>query len=273
MKLSVAIAGKEAMPNAFVVYRGLEESIKKASSLGYDGVELALKRPDEISKDDLNNLLKKNGVEVSAISSGQVWAARQLSFTEVNLEKRKELKQTFCDFIDLASDFGQLVNIGRTRGSINENDPKLSHELFMDAAVEISDYAAKRGVNLILEPVNRYEINFLNNLDQTAEVIEKVNKPNFKMMPDVFHMNIEDANIKESIIKHGKYIEYMHFADSNRHAPGDGHLNFKEVFEALNTINYTGWTTVEILPYPTPDIAAARSIKYLKDNFGKYYNN
>lgn len=273
MKLSVAIAGKEAMPNAFVVYQGLEDAIKKASDLGYDGVELALKRPDEISRNDLKTLLKKNNMEVSAISSGQVWAARQLCFTEENKEKRIELKQTFCDFIDLASDFGQLVNIGRTRGSIENKNPQVAQDLFLDAAGELCDYAEKRGVNLILEPVNRYEIDFLNNLDQTVEIIKKVNKPNFKMMPDLFHMNIEDANIKESLIKYGEYIEYMHFADSNRHAPGDGHINFTEVFEALDTIGYKGWTTVEILPFPTPDIAATRSISYLKENFGKYYNN
>jgi sugar phosphate isomerase/epimerase len=272
MKLSVAIAGKEAMPNAFVVYRGLEESIKKASDLGYDGVELALKRPDEISRSDLKALLNKNNMEVSAISSGQVWAARQLCFTEENKEKRIELKQTFRDFIDLASDFGQLVNIGRTRGSLEGKDPILAENLFLDAACELSDYAAKRGVKLILEPVNRYEIDFINNLDQSVDMIKKVNKPNFKMMPDIFHMNIEDANIKESLIKYGQYIEYIHFADSNRHAPGDGHINFTEVFEALDTIGYKGWTTVEILPYPNPDTAAVRSINYLKENFGKYYN-
>lgn len=272
MKLSVAIAGEEAMSNAFVVFRGLNESIRKASELGYNGVELALKRPDEISKNELKSLLKINNMEVSAISSGQVWAARGLCFTEEDRNKRFELKQTFRDFIDLASDFGQLVNIGRTRGSIEYKNPKLAEDLFLDAACELSDYAAKRGVDLILEPVNRYEIDYLNNLDETVEIIKKVNRFNFKMMPDLFHMNIEDSNIKESLIKHGKYIEYIHFADSNRYAPGDGHIDFYQVFDALSAIGYKGWTTVEILPYPNPEMAASRSINYLKNNFGNYYS-
>lgn len=273
MKLSVAIAGKEAMPNAFVVFRGLEESIKKAATLGYDGVELALKRPDEISRNELKTLLKNNGMEVSAISSGQVWAARKLCFTEENQEKRALLKKNFCDFIDLASDFGQLVNIGRTRGSIGDKDPKIAKQLFLDMAGELSDYAQTKGVKLILEPVNRYEIDFINNLDECVELIEMVNKPNFTMMPDVFHMNIEDAKIGETLKKHSKYVEYIHFAASNRHAPGDGHLNWNEIFEALSSIGYKGWTTVEILPYPDPDTAAKRSIDYLKTNFGQYYSN
>ena len=82
MKLSVAIAGSEAMPNAFVVFRGVEESIKKAHELGFNGVELALKRPDEVSKSELRKLLKENSLEVSAVSSCHVFAARNLYFTD-----------------------------------------------------------------------------------------------------------------------------------------------------------------------------------------------
>jgi len=271
MKLSVAIAGKEAMPNAFVVFRGLEESIGKAARLGYDGVELALKRPDEIAKPDLKKLLKDNHMEVSCISSGQVWAARSLCFTDPDREKREELKKTFCGFIDLAADFGQKVNIGRTRGSVNEKAPQTSEELFLDMARFVSEYAAQRGVLLVLEPVNRYEINFINNLDQCVELLKKVDKPNFSMMPDVFHMNIEDAHIGEALIRNRQYVSYVHFADSNRHAPGDGHQNWDEIFGALKAIGYNGWTTVEILPYPNPDEAARRAVEFIKGNYGMFY--
>jgi len=271
MKLSVAIAAENASSDAFVVFRGIEESIKKAANLGYDGVELALKTPKEINKNDLKRMLSNNNMEVSAISSGRVWAARKLCFTESDKDKRLELKDTFCQFIDLASDFGQLVNIGRTRGSIDNKDPNDAKQLFLDMAGELSDYAGKRGVDLILEPVNRYEIDFVNNLDQCAEIIELVNKPNFKMMPDVFHMNIEDSKIGEALIKHANYIEYIHFASSNRIALGEGHLDWNEIFTSLNEIRYKGWTTVEILPYPTPEIAAKKSIDFIKANFGQYY--
>ncbi len=273
MKLSVAIAAEDASNDAFVVFRGIESSIKKAAKLGYDGVELALKNPREISKTKLKNLLKENNMEVSAISSGQVWSARKLCFTEENKEKRKELKETFSQFIDLASDFGQLVNIGRSRGSLNQTTPELSKQLFLDMAGELSDYAQKRGVDLILEPVNRYEINFVNNLDQCVDIIKLVNKTNFKMMPDVFHMNIEDAKIGESLIKYSKFIEYIHFASSNRVSVGSGHLNWDEIFGALAEIGYDGWTTVEILPYPSADIAAKQSIDFIKSNYSQYYVN
>ncbi len=222
MKLSVAIAGKEAMPNAFVVFRGgVKESIIKARELGgYDGVELALKRPDEVSKDELNQWLRENSLEVSAISSGQVFAARNLYFTDENQENRAELYKSFCGFIDLASDFGGLVNIGRTRGPIDGRDPAFAEELFLDMAYKVADHAEKRGVELILEPVNRYEIDFINNLDECSALLKKIDRKNFVMMPDVFHMNIEDDHIGESFIRNKEYVRYVHFADTNRHALG-----------------------------------------------------
>ncbi|WP_332446526.1 sugar phosphate isomerase/epimerase family protein [Sphaerochaeta sp.] len=271
MKLSVAIAGQEAMPNAFVVFRGVKESIIKAHALGYDGVELALKRPDEVTRTELAQWLGENHLEVSAISSGQVFAARNLYFTDENTEHRAELYKTFCDFIDLASEFGSLVNIGRTRGPIAGRDQALVERLFLDMAHKVADHAEKRGVDLILEPVNRYEIDFINNLDECAALLKKVNRRNFVMMPDVFHMNIEDDRIGESFIRNKEYVRYVHFADTNRHAPGDGHMNWDEIFHALEEIGYTGWTTAEILPYPDPDTAAKRTVDFLRETYGSFY--
>jgi len=271
MKLSVAIAGREATPNAFVVFRGLNESIKKAADLGYDGVELALKRPDEITKDELKKLLEKNCMEVSAISSGQVWAARQLCFTDEDAEKRSELKKTFCGFIDLAEDFSHFVNIGRARGGVDERGYAHCEQLFLDMAGELSEYAAKRDVTLILEPVNRYEINFVNTLDDGTALVRKVNHKNFALMADVFHMNIEDAHMGEALENNKEYIRYVHFGDTNRHAPGQGHMNWPEIFTSLKKIGYNGWTTVEILPYPDPDTAAKQAADYIHSQFGSYY--
>ena len=267
MKLGVAIASDNALASAFVVMRGLEKSIKKAHEFGYDGVELALKDPHEITSQELGKILKENSMSVSAISSGQVFAARGLMFTDENKENRELLYKDFCGFIDLASDFGQLVNIGRVRGFIKGRDKALCENLFIDMASKLSDYAAERGVKLILEPVNRYEIDYINNTDECVELVKKVNKPNFTMMPDVFHMNIEDAHIGEALIRNREYVEYVHLADSNRHAPGDGHLDFDDIFSALGKIGYNGWTTVECLPYPEPEEAARRAVTFLRGRY------
>lgn len=267
MKLGVAIASENALPSAFVVMRGLKSSIKKAHEFGYDGVELALKDPNEITRQELGSLLKDNEMEVSAISSGQVFAARGLMFTEEDKTKREELYKAFTGFIDLASDFGSLVNIGRVRGSILGRDKTLCENLFIDMATKLSEYADKKGVSLILEPVNRYEIDYINNTDECVELVKKVNCKNFTMMPDVFHMNIEDAKIGEALVRNGEAVRYIHLADSNRWAPGDGHLDFDDIFASLAKIKYNGWCTVECLPFPSPEDAAQRAVTFLRKKY------
>ena len=80
MKLPVAIADKDA-PSTFVVWRGIQESIIKAADLGYHGVELALKSANDVDPDQLNTLLSRHNLEVSCISTGQVFATLGLYFT------------------------------------------------------------------------------------------------------------------------------------------------------------------------------------------------
>ena len=264
MRLSLAIAGEHALPSAFVVFRGFSESIRKASALGYDGIELALKHPDEISPKELKSLLERYGMQVSCISSGQVYAALGYAFTDEDKGRRSELAAIFRGLIDLAADYGQFVNIGRVRGPLGTKPRELADQLFIDMAGELCAYAEPKGVTMILEPVNRYEIDYINSVEEGAALISKSGIRNLKLMPDVFHMNIEDARIGESLERYIDQIAYVHLADSNRHAPGDGHLDFSDVFTALNRVGYGGWCTVEILPIPDPDTAAARSIAYLR---------
>lgn len=83
-------------------------------------------------------------------------------------------------------------------------------------------------------------------------------------------MNIEDDNIKESFIRNGKWVRYVHFADSNRLAPGMEHLDFDEVMEALRTIHYDGWVSVEILPGEDPDKMARQAINFIKPKVEQY---
>jgi len=267
MKLGIAIAGDNALPSAFVILRGLEKSIRRAAEYGYDGVELALKDPSEVDKEKLRALLKETGMEISAISTGQVFAARGLMFTEEDPKKREELEAVFKGFIDLASEFSGLVNIGRVRGFIKGRDRAMCEGLFIDMARKLCDYAAPKGVKLILEPVNRYEIDFINSVDEGLELMKKVDRPNMALQPDVFHMNIEDDHIGESLIRNREYVAYVHLADSNRHAPGDGHLDFDDVFASLAKIHFNGWVTVECLPIPSDMECAQRAVKFLRKKY------
>lgn len=263
IKLSIAIADTDALPSAFVVFRGFKECIPKAARLGFQGIELALKRRDEIDEDKLQQLIDKHGMEVSCISTGQVYADGGLTLTEADAGKRAEVVHVFKGLIDLAERFGGMINIGRVRGQIGARSKEQVITLFCDTVRELCDYAASKRVTLMLEPVNRYECDFVNSVQEGVELIQQVDRSNFKLMPDVFHMNIEDVSIGDELVRHIRHISYIHMADSNRLAPGQGHTDFAKLFSMLATVRYDGWVSVEILPTPDPDTAAVQSIGFL----------
>lgn len=263
MKLSIAIADTHALPSAFVVYRGFEECIPKAAKYGYNGVELALKRAEKINPDSLQNLLDANNMEVSCISTGQVYADGGLMLTHESKKSREMVKNIFKEFIDLADCFGKIVNIGRVRGQVGSRSRLYVEELFIEVARELCEYALPKKVTLILEPINRYETDFINTVEEGVALMKKVGMPNMMLMPDVFHMNIEDRNVSLELARNVEFIKYIHVADSNRLAPGQGHTDFDKIFQELLHAKYNGWISAEILPQPNPDTAAKQTIDFL----------
>lgn len=271
MKLAVAIAGDDAPDTAFVVWRGFESSIQKAAEYGYHGVELALKEASDVDPKKLEQLLNKYDLEVSCISTGQVFASLNIYFTHPDPDVRKRVTDVFTGLIGLAKDYGQIINIGRVRGFYAKDQSKEDTEkFFVETAQRICDEADKLGVTIIIEPVNRYEINFINSVDEGAALVKKIDRPNCGLMPDVFHMNIEDAHIGESFIRNADLVKYVHLADSNRWAPGNGHLDFDEVFTSLKKAGFDGWTSIEILPFPDPDTAAKQAAEYILPRIKEY---
>src|SRR5690606_23867775 len=211
----------------------------------------------------LKQLLEEHHLAVSCISTGQVYADGGLTLTEEDIEKREEVISIFKELIDLAEKFGKLINIGRVRGQIGQRQTEEVEVIFCETVRLLCDYAAPKGVTLMLEPVNRYECDFVNSIEEGVALLKRIDRPNFKLMPDVFHMNIEDVTIADELAKYIRYISYIHLADSNRLAPGQGHTDFKKIFDRLAASQYDGWVSVEILPRPDPDTAAFQSVDFL----------
>jgi len=271
MKLSVAVASESAMPSAFVVWRGFEASICKAAEYGYHGVELALKTAEDVEPGRLSKWLNQSNLEVSCISTGQVFADLGLYFTHSDPEARRKVIDIFSELINMAKDFGQIVNVGRARGFIEQGKSREDAEkLFLHTAETICEIADKKGVTIVIEPVNRYEINFINSMDEGAALISKLKASNIGLMPDVFHMNIEDDRIGASLIRDGSLVRYIHFADSNRLAPGQGHIDFDDVFDGLKAAKFDGWASIEILPKPDPDTAAKQAAEFILPRIEQY---
>jgi catechol 2,3-dioxygenase-like lactoylglutathione lyase family enzyme len=126
-------------------------------------------------------------------------------------------------------------------------------------------------VNVVIEPVNRYEIDFLNSVEETASFLDRHGLRGIGLMPDLFHMNIEDADPAAALRRHARRVEYVHFADSNRNAPGSGHMDFVSPLRALGDSGFKGWIALEIFPRPDPDTAARKGAEYMKLLFAECY--
>ena len=127
-----------------------------------------------------------------------------------------------------------------------------------------AEYAVNRGVKLVLEPINRYETNFLNTIQECLDFIAESNLMNVYILADSFHMNIEEKSITDALAQAGSMLQYLHFSDSNRKAPGQGHFNFFALVQQLKKIGYHGYVCAEILPLPDSYTAANWAIGFYK---------
>ena len=264
MKKSIVVSTSSTKFSALAFKEDLKDSIKKVAALGFDGAELAVRNPKNVDLKNMINLLKENNLEVPAIGTGQAYGEEGLSFSNPDEKIRRMAVERIKDQIVFASHFNAIVIIGLIRGIIEENIDRVDAENWtIDSLKECTKFAKKYNIRLTLEPVNRYESNFINTLEEGIEFIKRVGAPNLGILADTFHMNIEEISIYDSIIKAKDYITHVHFADSNRWAPGCGHLDFAKIVQTLKKIDYRGYVSAEILPLPDPDNCARLTAEHL----------
>lgn len=257
MKKSIVVSASSTKFSALAFKENLKDSIKKVADLGFDGAELAIRNPKDLKVDDVINIIKENNLEVPAIGTGQAYGEEGLSFSNSDEVVRKTAVERIKDQIIFASYFNAQVIIGLIRGKIEEGVNKTeAEEWTIDCLRKCTEFAKEYNIRLTLEPVNRYESNFINTLNEGVEFIKQVGASNLGLLADTFHMNIEEVSIYNSIVQAKDYITHVHFADSNRWAPGCGHLDFAKIVQSLKKIGYQGYVSAEILPLPDSDSCA-----------------
>jgi sugar phosphate isomerase/epimerase len=146
--------------------------------------------------------------------------------------------------------------------------PAEDRAVLLEALVELSGHAAREGVWLALEPINRYEDYLLNRLDEAVDLAEEVERAtghgSVRVVADLFHMNIEEDDLAKAITAAGSRIVHVHVDDSNRLQPGTGHIDFPAVFAALHEIGYDGWLALECRLRGEPATALAETTAFLR---------
>lgn len=252
----------------WIFWNDLEMGMKQASELGFDGVELFTASADSIDPDELENLLAKYRLRLAAVGTGAGKVLHGLTLTDPDRAIRKKGQAFVMDMMAFGARFGAPAIIGSMQGNVQPGaDRQQTVEWFRESLEILSDKAASLGIPLIYEPLNRYETNLFNTLESSVSMLESLKNNQVKLLADLFHMNIEETALAQSIRDFGKYIGHVHFADSNRKPMGFGHTDMEPIAEALVEIRYEGYVSAEAFPWPDSISAATRTIHEFQKHF------
>jgi sugar phosphate isomerase/epimerase len=236
-RYSYSVSGRSA--------RELSAPIDRMARLGYDAVELGGELPVE-EVGGIRRLLDGAGMVVSSICPSFT-AERDLSHPD--REVRENTLSYVRELVDLAAAVGAPTIIIAPTAFLR-NQPIASEEEEWKWAVESiragGEYADSLGVNLTLECWNRYGTYLLNRLEQAARLWRETDLSNGGVMADTYHMNIEERSLPQAIRDTGELLNHVHLSDSNRAAPGQGHIDFGSVLQALTDIDHRGYLTFEL---------------------------
>jgi len=262
MKTAITVSQvPEARGGPFVFHSPLPEAFASAAAIGFDAVELFLPDPDFVSVHEVKTLAATYGLAIAAIGTGAGMIRHGLSITDTSAAARGEAIAFVQSMIDFGGKLGAPAILGSMQGKGANGDAR---ELLAAGLRRCSDHAAKHGVPLIYEPLNRYETGLFNRLGDAARFLEEHHLGNIVLLADLFHMNIEERDLAGAIRETGKHIGHVHYADSNRLAMGFGHTSADQVIAALREIGYSGYLSAEIFPQPDPDTAARQTISSIR---------
>lgn len=126
-----------------------------------------------------------------------------------------------------------------------EDPITLEKRLLVELVKELGDAAQAAGAKLLLEPLNRYEQHLLRRQADGVEIIERAGHPSVALIPDFFHMHIEETNTPAALRAAGRHVQHIHLADNTRMEPGTGDIDFVAGFRALREIGFTGYMAFE----------------------------
>ena len=243
------------------------DRVRALKAIGYAGIELAIRDPERVDVGRFQRLLQETALSVAALGTGRAFAVDGLSFTHPDPEIRRQAVERVQRQIDFAEAVGRPpVIIGLIRGRVLPGQDMRSAETHVRQALQAcADYAGPRQVRLALEPINRYETNLFNTVEQALAFLDTLQAENVGLLLDTFHMNIEEPRIAASIRQAGRRIFHFHLADSNRLAPGWGHLPFEQILRTLALTGYDGYLSGETFHYPEALASARQTAAHLHD--------
>jgi D-psicose/D-tagatose/L-ribulose 3-epimerase len=234
--------------------------LEKLKGMGYDGVELPIfdLNPDKFAAvgvwlDDLGlerTAVTCRGPDDNPISSDA--AVRQLGIAN------NKLVVECCQAAGATILAGPYHSaLGLFSGAMPTAD---EFKRGVESMRPVAEHAAKCGVTLAVEYLNRFECYLLNTAVDTARFCREVEHPSCRMMYDTFHANIEEKSPAEAIRACAPMTVHVHISENDRSTPGRGQIAWDETFDTLKEVGYDGYMTVEAFGLALPALAAATKI-------------
>jgi D-psicose/D-tagatose/L-ribulose 3-epimerase len=236
---------------------GLLPTIKEA---GFDGVEIPLLRPKDLQAASIRKAVEANGLESNCCTV----LVDGLSLISESPDIRRRTRQHLQDVAKAAAEAGAKIVAGPLYSPVGYLPGRRRTGDEWKWAVEgfqaVGETLAAHQVTFAIEPLNRFETFFLNTAADAAQLAKEIGHPNIGILFDTFHANIEEKNIAAGYRTVGPYLKHVHTCENDRGIPGSGHVEWKEVFQALRFLDYDGWLTIEGFGFAIADLSAAASI-------------
>jgi sugar phosphate isomerase/epimerase len=252
----------------------IQEVSKKFSSLcqflkplNYDGIELSLLEPEKIDVKDIIEIKDSYELDISALGTGSTFIRFGYSLGDRNESIRKNAIERIEKYIEFARETHSKVIIGLIRGRYkHDNSPQKERLNIIASLKKCCSIAENNNVQLVFEPINRFEIDSCNTISQSVEIIEEIGSNNLKLLIDSYHIYLEEdpAYIWEYLEKIVHYVGHIHLADTTRRSPGSGHFDFKTFLTIFKNSGYTEYVSIETIMKPSFELVAKNSSDYLK---------
>jgi D-psicose/D-tagatose/L-ribulose 3-epimerase len=236
---------------------GLLPIIKEA---GFDGVEIPLFRAKDFQASSIRKAVEAHGLECNACTV----LVDGFSLISDSPDVRRRTRQHLEDLVKVAAEGGVGIiagplfsPVGYLPGRRRTND---EWNWAVEGFQSLGDTLAAHKVTFAIEPLNRFETYFLNTAADAAKLAKQIGHPNIGILFDTFHANIEEKQIATGYLTVGPHLKHVHTCENDRGIPGSGHVEWDQVFQALHSMNYDGWLTIESFGFALKEVSAAAAI-------------
>ena len=229
--------------------------------VGYDGVELPIFEGSPEHYRKVGRRIRDHGLRCTAVTV-MPDPARDCASAD------PAVRAAALDYIKWAIDCLEAAGGEVLCGPFHQplgvfsGDPPTPDERSHVAEVhrQAAAYAGERGIKLSIEAAQRFECYVLNTVADAADLVREVGAPNYGLLYDTFHANIEEKDPVGVIAPHLDRINHVHLSENDRGTPGKGHVPWARDVDGAETGGYQGWFAIEAFGRALPALAAATRV-------------